>query len=754
MSFRRQRSRSRPRAAPAAAAVAPAHPARPSHRHTLRHTNRNGVRKPDELDGAESKAAERDRNLKLLQEQAREMETLVAQLSSGSADGASGKADEVETPAAVVDDDSMRAMRRQVRRLRTVAAAASNALRGRTRSYEESSSEGDDASAGAHARAHMWSTGAAGASGADTAAAAVGGKAGEEGDEPATASSSVAVTSHGYRGVFRRGSSRRVSPTNAVGAAAPEEAAVRVRHAAGAGGSGGGADSEDPDLDAAATRVGAFARGLAAQRRARELRERREAEAEARAGGGAAEGPGGDDSVVARQNQAAATLGSFMRRSQDRRRRLTDVRGRPWEAMGDVAPASAPAVGMGGALEEHQDRAASLIGRAFRVRRPAREVRDPRAEWAASVITRNAQARLHRDEISRRIQILYASRRGADASTTATGPTDPVSIDARALAGRHHPPSTVSANARMMAEIRNGVALRARQLSLHDYGRRRKQLEDHVSYLRDTLTRAGHNSLSLLAEVKEAEAKRNEAVAEAPAKADALERATSECDTLLAQTRESGADDARLVRAMDARDAARRDVDAHRATVRNLFTTERMLVDEHVDMAALVRSIAESLRRAAVELESTAEAEEHSKRADDAADLARSAVGEFLTTAGAARAGAGAGAHAASAKDMSFDADGGASAAAASAAKDVARDAASQAEAACAEIRPLEFAARASSAGDCVVCMMEPGAAVIAPCGHQCACADCARVLYDRGNPCPICRGPIDAIVNKVYTTR
>ncbi len=39
----------------------------------------------------------------------------------------------------------------------------------------------------------------------------------------------------------------------------------------------------------------------------------------------------------------------------------------------------------------------------------------------------------------------------------------------------------------------------------------------------------------------------------------------------------------------------------------------------------------------------------------------------------------------------------------------------------------------------CSICMDHPIDSALIPCGHQCACIECARRLHERG-PCPICR--------------
>lgn len=53
--------------------------------------------------------------------------------------------------------------------------------------------------------------------------------------------------------------------------------------------------------------------------------------------------------------------------------------------------------------------------------------------------------------------------------------------------------------------------------------------------------------------------------------------------------------------------------------------------------------------------------------------------------------------------------------------------------------------------GQCCVCMEAPREAVlvhtVAGTGHQCVCMDCANMLKDRGESCPICRSTIDYVI-------
>lgn len=63
---------------------------------------------------------------------------------------------------------------------------------------------------------------------------------------------------------------------------------------------------------------------------------------------------------------------------------------------------------------------------------------------------------------------------------------------------------------------------------------------------------------------------------------------------------------------------------------------------------------------------------------------------------------------------------------------------------------PPDVEAEGGSATDCVVCLGRRRDAVLAPCGHLCACYRCASGLERRGQRCPICRAPIANVV-KVF---
>ena len=57
----------------------------------------------------------------------------------------------------------------------------------------------------------------------------------------------------------------------------------------------------------------------------------------------------------------------------------------------------------------------------------------------------------------------------------------------------------------------------------------------------------------------------------------------------------------------------------------------------------------------------------------------------------------------------------------------------------------------AGSDAACVICMDRPKAATLVHggTGHMCACLPCARTLHRMGQPCPICRKSIDAVIKQ-----
>jgi len=48
---------------------------------------------------------------------------------------------------------------------------------------------------------------------------------------------------------------------------------------------------------------------------------------------------------------------------------------------------------------------------------------------------------------------------------------------------------------------------------------------------------------------------------------------------------------------------------------------------------------------------------------------------------------------------------------------------------------------------DCLVCNIKPQEYRIFPCGHLCACKECAYRLQQNEYPCPVCRKPVENII-------
>ncbi|KAI6692477.1 hypothetical protein NL676_020187 [Syzygium grande] len=48
---------------------------------------------------------------------------------------------------------------------------------------------------------------------------------------------------------------------------------------------------------------------------------------------------------------------------------------------------------------------------------------------------------------------------------------------------------------------------------------------------------------------------------------------------------------------------------------------------------------------------------------------------------------------------------------------------------------------------ECVICMTEPKDTAVLPCRHMCMCSDCAKELRLQSNKCPICRQPIQELL-------
>ncbi|XAR54627.1 hypothetical protein NMG60_11029850 [Bertholletia excelsa] len=48
---------------------------------------------------------------------------------------------------------------------------------------------------------------------------------------------------------------------------------------------------------------------------------------------------------------------------------------------------------------------------------------------------------------------------------------------------------------------------------------------------------------------------------------------------------------------------------------------------------------------------------------------------------------------------------------------------------------------------ECVICMTEPKDTAVLPCRHMCMCMSCAKELRLQSNKCPMCRQPIEALI-------
>lgn len=51
------------------------------------------------------------------------------------------------------------------------------------------------------------------------------------------------------------------------------------------------------------------------------------------------------------------------------------------------------------------------------------------------------------------------------------------------------------------------------------------------------------------------------------------------------------------------------------------------------------------------------------------------------------------------------------------------------------------------SGKECVICLSEPRDTTVLPCRHMCMCSSCAKVLRFQSNRCPICRQPVDRLL-------
>jgi len=53
----------------------------------------------------------------------------------------------------------------------------------------------------------------------------------------------------------------------------------------------------------------------------------------------------------------------------------------------------------------------------------------------------------------------------------------------------------------------------------------------------------------------------------------------------------------------------------------------------------------------------------------------------------------------------------------------------------------------AENGRECVICMSEPRDTTLLPCRHMCMCNECAKVLRYQTNKCPICRSPVESLL-------
>lgn len=48
---------------------------------------------------------------------------------------------------------------------------------------------------------------------------------------------------------------------------------------------------------------------------------------------------------------------------------------------------------------------------------------------------------------------------------------------------------------------------------------------------------------------------------------------------------------------------------------------------------------------------------------------------------------------------------------------------------------------------ECVICLSELRDTTVLPCRHMCMCNKCARMLREKSNNCPICRKPVESLL-------
>jgi hypothetical protein len=55
------------------------------------------------------------------------------------------------------------------------------------------------------------------------------------------------------------------------------------------------------------------------------------------------------------------------------------------------------------------------------------------------------------------------------------------------------------------------------------------------------------------------------------------------------------------------------------------------------------------------------------------------------------------------------------------------------------------------SEAECVMCLDGAPTHILAPCGHQCICAECVASIKLHTDICPLCRRVVDSVVAKVF---
>ena len=60
---------------------------------------------------------------------------------------------------------------------------------------------------------------------------------------------------------------------------------------------------------------------------------------------------------------------------------------------------------------------------------------------------------------------------------------------------------------------------------------------------------------------------------------------------------------------------------------------------------------------------------------------------------------------------------------------------------------PAASAAVSAESAECIICLTARRTHAIFPCRHLCLCAECAGMLREQTNRCPICRRAVEAVV-------